>query len=190
MKSILGKKIGMTSMYTEENGAQPVTVIECSPSTLTTFRNKEKDGYVAVQLQMEKTKKRNVSREYRVEVLPKDAKIGDVITLDIFSEGERVNVRGVTKGKGFQGVVKRHGFKGAPSSHGHKHDLRKPGSIGSTTPQHVLKGKRMAGRMGRENMMAKNLLIVFIDQEKHLLGVRGAVPGNPGGVVQIFSQSK
>src|SRR5690606_25448187 len=104
-----------------------------------------------------------------------------------FAVGEKVNVSGVTKAKGFQGVVKRHGFGGAPASHGRKHDMRKPGSIGATFPEHVIKGRRMAGRMGGENFTVRNLSVVYVDAEKGLLGVKGAVPGGNGTVVTIAS---
>jgi len=180
-KFILGKKLGMTTLYNDE-GAQNVTLIECE-SKVILLRKKEKNGYDAVQLEIPKTKKRNVKVEFRVENT--DLKIGDAVDVSLFNLGEKAKVSGISKAKGFQGVVKRHGFAGSPKTHGHKHDLRAPGAIGAGFPEHVVKGKRMAGRMGGTRNSSKNVKIVFIDKEKKLLGVKGAVPGIPGGVVEI-----
>ncbi|MCX6730071.1 MAG: 50S ribosomal protein L3, partial [Candidatus Portnoybacteria bacterium] len=112
-------------------------------------------------------------------------KIGDKISVDVFVEGEKVKVSGISKGRGFQGVVKRHGFKGAPASHGHPHDQRKPGSIGATFPERVIKGKRMAGHMGVAKNTVKNLKIVTIDTENNLLAISGPVPGHNNGLIEI-----
>jgi len=180
-KFILGKKLGMTTLYNEE-GAQNVTLIECE-SKVSLLRKKEKNGYDAVQLEIPKTKRKNVKVEFRVGNT--DLKIGDVADVSLFRLGEKAKVSGISKAKGFQGVVKRHGFAGSPKTHGHKHDLRAPGAIGAGFPEHVVKGKRMAGRMGGTRNSSKNVKIVFIDKEKKLLGVKGAVPGIPGGVVEI-----
>lgn len=181
MKFILGKKLGMTTVF-DDNGAQNVTLVECA-SKVSLIRDEVKDGYKAIQLEIAKTRKKSQKVEFRTEEinLEKDAAL-DVSTFVI---GEKVKVSGITKAKGFQGVVKRHGFRGAPKSHGHKHDLRAPGSIGSGFPEHVIKGKRMAGRMGGARSTTKNIKIVFIDKEKNLLGLKGAVPGNAGGIVEI-----
>jgi large subunit ribosomal protein L3 len=182
MKFILGKKLGMTTIFVE-NGAQNVTLVECLPNTVTSLRTPEKDGYSAVVLEIDKTKNKKFQTEFRVEEinLEKDAKVG----ISIFEVGDMVKVSGTTKAKGFQGVVKRHGFKGSPASHGHKHDLRAPGSIGAGYPEHVIKGKRMAGRMGGVRSTSKNIKIVYIDKEKNILGIKGPVPGIPGGIVEI-----
>lgn len=180
-KFILGKKIGMTTLYNEE-GAQNVTLIECV-SKVSLLKKKEKDGYNAVQLEIPKTKRRNFKAEFKVEESP--LKVGDELDVSFFQIGEKVKVSGISKAKGFQGVVKRHGFAGSPKTHGHKHDLRAPGAIGAGFPEHVVKGKRMAGRMGGVRSSSKNLKIVFIDKEKKMLGVKGAVPGIPGNVVEI-----
>lgn len=187
MKYILGKKIGMTTLYGGDK-ALHVTLVECF-GKISLVRTKEKNGYDAVQLEMPLTKKKQVRREFRIEdgkALP--GKENDEINVEIFEVGNRVSVRGKTKAKGFQGVVKRHGFSGSPKSHGHKHDLRAPGSIGSGFPEHVVKGKRMAGRMGGTNSVSKNVKVAYIDKEKNVLGLEGPVPGVPGTVVEIYGK--
>jgi large subunit ribosomal protein L3 len=181
-KFILGKKLGMTTIYSNEKEAQNVTLVFCGAS-VSLIRSAEKDGYAAVQIEMEKTKKRKTRKEFKVENT--ELKVGDKIGVDIFEVGEEVRVSGITKAKGFQGGVKRHGFRGSAKTHGHKHDLRAPGSIGATTPQHVVKGKRMAGRMGGTRSTSKNLKVAYIDKEKNIIGVKGAVPGVIGNVVEI-----
>ncbi|PIP28623.1 MAG: 50S ribosomal protein L3 [Candidatus Moranbacteria bacterium CG23_combo_of_CG06-09_8_20_14_all_35_22] len=183
MKFILGKKIGMTTIY-DEDGAQNVTLVECT-SKVSLIKNKEKDGYSAVQLEIQKTKNKKFKKEFRVEEnkLEKEAQLD----VSVFEIGDKVKVSGIAKAKGFQGVVKRHGFKGSPKTHGHKHDLRAPGSIGSGFPEHVTKGKRMAGRMGGKRSTSKNIKIVFVDKEKNILGLKGSVPGVAGRVVEIAS---
>lgn len=183
-KFILGKKIGMTTVY-DKKGAQNLTLIECS-SKVSLLRTKEKDGYTSVQLSLQKTKKRAAKKEFRIE--NSTLKIGDVINAELFLPGEKVFVTGITKAKGFQGVVKRHGFAGGPKSHGHKHNLRAPGSIGSGFPEHVTKGKRMAGRMGGVGATSQNLEIILIDKEKQIIGVKGAVPGISGTVVAVYKK--
>jgi len=183
-KFILGKKIGMTTLYIKEQGALNVTLIECQPNLISLLRNKEKNGYSAIQLEIAKTKNKIHRKEFRLE---EDAKneIGSKITVENFQIGDIVKVSGTTKAKGFQGVVKRHGFGGAPKSHGHKHDLRAPGSIGAQQPQHVIKGKKMAGRMGGRRATVKNMKIVHIDTQKNILAVQGGVPGVVGRIVEI-----
>ncbi len=181
MKFILGKKLGMTTVYNEE-GAQNVTLVECA-STVSLVCTEKKEKYNAVQLEIKKTAKRVLKKEFRVEST--ELKEGDVVDVSIFEVGDIVSVSGITKAKGFQGVVKRHGFKGSPKTHGHKHDLRAPGSIGSGFPEHVVKGKRMAGRMGGVNATTENIEVVFIDKDKKVLGLRGAVPGIPGNIVSV-----
>lgn len=182
MKFILGKKLGMTTIFSETREALNVTLVECV-SKVSMVRNEEKDGYAAVQVEMSKTKNKVVKKEFKLPAVP--VGVGDEINVDIFEIGDEVHVTGIGKAKGFQGVVKRHGFKGAMASHGHKHDLRAPGSIGAGYPEHVIKGKRMAGRMGGKRVTSKNIKIVFIDKEKKLLGLKGAVPGVSGNVVEI-----
>jgi large subunit ribosomal protein L3 len=182
MKFILGKKIGMTTLHGEQ-GALNVTLVECG-AKVSLLRDEEKDGYSAVQLEIPKTKKRIFKKEFRTdEKMEKDAEVD----VTIFKEGDIVSVSGISKAKGFQGVVKRHGFAGSPASHGHKHDLRAPGSIGSGFPEHVIKGKRMAGRMGGKRSTSKNVKVVYVDKEKNLLAIKGAVPGIPGKIIEIRS---
>ncbi len=187
MKYILGKKIGMTTLYGGDE-ALHVTLVECF-GKVSLIRTKEKNGYDAVQLTMPFTKNKAVRREFRIENPGAlQIKENDEVKVEIFEIGNKVSVRGKTKAKGFQGVVKRHGFSGSPKSHGHKHDLRAPGSIGSGFPEHVVKGKRMAGRMGGTNSVSKNVKVVFIDKEKSILGLKGAVPGVPGSVIEIYGK--
>jgi large subunit ribosomal protein L3 len=184
-KFILGKKLGMTTIYDKEKKAQNVTLVECLSNKISLLRTAEKDGYKSVQVEMPKTAKRMVRREFRVEELGENYAVGNEISIDQFEIGEKVKISGITKGKGFQGVVKRYGFKGAPKTHGHKHDLRAPGSIGATYPEHVVKGRRMAGRMGADRTTVKNVKVAYMDKEKNIIGVKGAVPGIPGGIVEI-----
>ena len=183
-KYILGKKIGMTTLYDKERGALNVTLIECEPNTISVLRSTEKNGYSAVQLEISKTKNKMHRKEFRLE---KDAEneVGSKITVENFQVGDVVKVSGITKAKGFQGVVKRHGFSGSPKSHGHKHDLRAPGSIGAQQPQHVIKGKRMAGRMGGERATVKNMKVVYIDAVKNIIAIQGGIPGVVGRIVEI-----
>ncbi len=180
-KFILGKKLGMTTVY-DEKGAQNVTLIECE-SRVNLLRTKEKDGYGAVQLEIPKTKKKTIRKEFRTSET--DLEKDSVLDIFAFNLGDKVNVSGITKAKGFQGVVKRHGFKGSPKTHGHKHDLRAPGSIGAGFPEHVIKGKRMAGRTGGKRSTGKNIRIAYIDKEKNILGIKGSVPGIQGSVIEI-----
>ncbi len=194
MKFLLGKKLGMTTIQDADRGARNITLIECDTNTVSLIRSADRDGYSALQVETSKTKRRSIFREFRLDKhlsldevrnVVNTFPLGSKLSIEVFSVGDRVRVSGVTKAKGFQGVVKRHGFKGAPKTHGHKHDLRAPGSIGATFPQHVTKGMRMAGRMGGVRSTSRNLRVEYVDSEKRILGVRGAVPGVPGGVVEI-----
>ncbi|MEI8103873.1 MAG: 50S ribosomal protein L3 [Candidatus Moraniibacteriota bacterium] len=194
MKFLLGKKLGMTTLQDAEKGALNVTLIECPTNTVKIVRTPEVDGYSAVQIEIAKTSKRLMRREFRLDThQTKEEALADatnyiteqVLGVDAFAVGDKVAVTGITKAKGFQGVVKRHGFKGAPASHGHKDQERMPGSIGSTEPQHVIKGMRMAGRMGGVKATSPKLKVVMIDVVKQLIAVQGAVPGINGGVVAI-----
>ena len=175
----------MTTIYDDAKKAYNMTLIE-GGAKVSHLRTKEKDGYVAVQVEIAKTKKRSLKKEFPVSAT--ELKIGDEIKVDIFEIGEIVSVSGITKAKGFQGVVKRHGFGGSPKSHGHKHDLRAPGAIGSGYPEHVIKGKRMAGRTGGERATSENVKVVYLDKEHNLIGLNGAVPGIPGAVVEIYQK--
>ena len=176
----------MSTIYDEKQGALNVTLVECLPTVVTQVRTEEKDGYVAIQTGIKhekKEKKFKKKKEFKGDL--KELKAGDEIKIDQFEIGDKVKVSGITKAKGFQGVVKRHGFKGSPKSHGHKHDLRAPGSIGATFPEHVIKGKRMAGRMGGVRASVRNLKIIEIDKENNILFLKGAVPGVKGRIVEI-----
>jgi len=183
-KFILGKKLGMTTIFNDAREALNVTLVECV-SKVSMLRSVEKDGHLAVQIEMPKTAKKTVKKEFKVTAT--EMKVGDEISVDMFEIGDEVHVSGLGKAKGFQGVVKRHGFKGSMASHGHKHDLRAPGSIGAGYPEHVIKGKRMAGRMGGKRVTSQNLKVVFIDKEKNLMALKGAVPGVTGRVVEIYT---
>jgi large subunit ribosomal protein L3 len=198
MKFMLGRKLGMTTIYDEKRGALNVTLVECLPNTITQIRNVDKDKYEAVQVAMPNAKRKAQSAKKRKKFIKikefrtgaGEVKAGDEIKIDQFEVGDKVKVSGVTKAKGFQGVVKRHGFKGSPKTHGHKHDLRAPGSIGATFPEHVIKGKRMAGRMGGVRASARNLEVVEIDKENNVLFLKGAVPGVKGRIVEIICNAE
>jgi len=197
MAFILGKKLKMSQIWKEDK-VIPVTLIQAGPAVVTQIRTKEKDGYDAVQVGFDATKKRlnkpmkghlkdlgnfRHLKEFKVESLK--LKVGDVLDAGQFQEGDKVKVSGLNKGRGFQGVVKRYGFHGGPKTHGQKDRLRAPGSIGATAPQRVMPGKKMAGRMGQERKTIKNLEITEIDKEKNILTVKGAVPGMRGTILEI-----
>jgi large subunit ribosomal protein L3 len=200
MKFILGTKEEMTQIFQEDGRVVPVTAIAAGPVVVTQVKDADTDGYTAVQIGFGTQKESRLGksvlghtkdlgafktlREFRVEDTTGMEK-GKTIDVSIFEPGEEIEVSGISKGKGFQGVVKRHGFKGGPRSHGQKHSERKPGSIGSTGPQRVLKGLRMAGRMGSDRVTVKNLSVVAIDAEKGLLFVKGAVPGHRGTLLEV-----
>jgi len=202
MEGIIGKKIGMTSIYSEEGKSIPCTLVEVGPCVVTQIKTQEKDGYQAVQIGYEdKKEKRSNKAEIGhfkkantgpkrkvVEFLGfKDKNIGDVITSEIFEIGEWVDVTGTSKGKGFQGVVKRHGFKGVgDATHGQHNRLRAPGSLGaSSTPSRVMKGMRMGGQMGNKRSTILNLQVVKILNEDNVLVLRGAVPGAIGSYIIV-----
>ncbi len=190
----------MSQIFKDDGTVIPVTLVQAGPCVVTDVRTEEKDGYLAVQLGFSKTKKVKkpqaprakefgavaLTREFRVKET--ELKPGDTIQVSDFSEGDRIDVVGVSKGKGFQGVVKRHGFSGSPASHGHKDQLRMPGSIGAQGPQRVLKGTRMAGRMGGDRVTVKNLEIVAVDSEKNVMAIKGAVPGARNSLLLIRSR--
>ena len=198
MSGILGKKIGMTSIYDESGRNIPVTVVEAGPCVVTQVKTKEKDGYDAIQMAFDERKVKNTPKALqkhfeKAGTTPKKVvrefsrfeeghrkSLGETITVDVFMEGEFVDVTGVSKGKGFQGVVKRYNFNGVgQATHGQHNRLRKPGSIGACAyPSRVFKGLRMGGHMGNRTVKAINLQIMKIVPEKNLLVVKGSVPGS------------
>ena len=167
MSFILGKKIRMSQIWKDEK-IIPVTVVEAKPNTITCMRTTARDGYEAVQVRLGRTKK-----EFRngknATFASESFKEGAEVTVEAFKEGDIIRVAGISKGKGFQGVVRRHGFAGGPKTHGQKNRLRAPGSIGNTTPQRVIPGRRMAGHMGVDRITVKNLQVVGVDKDKNFL---------------------
>ena len=207
VKGLIGKKIGMTQIFDESGLAIPVTVIEAGPCYVTQVRLPERDGYSAIQLGFSEVKpkrltggqlghlKRNdlpplrVLREFRVK--NPDVQEGDQVTVAVFAVGEKVDVVGTSKGKGFQGAVKRYHFKGGPRTHGQSDRERGPGSRGSgTTPGRVYKGSRGPGHMGDDRVTAQSLKVVLVDTERNLIGVTGSVPGSRGGLVMVKEARK
>jgi large subunit ribosomal protein L3 len=204
VKTILGEKLGMTQIFDDESRAIPVTVIKAGPVHVTQIKRPETDGYAAVQISFKELAARHVTRptaghfarsgvapgkhllEVRVDD-PSQFEIGQEITIaELFKEGQKADVTGVSRGKGFAGSMKRHNFKGQGASHGAHKVHRAPGSIGAcATPARVFKGKRLPGRMGGEQRTVLSLDIVKLDAERHLLMVRGAVPGAKGALVAI-----
>jgi large subunit ribosomal protein L3 len=207
MKFLLAKKHSMTQVFTQEGEVVPVTVLESASTVVTQVKDKERDGYKAVQVGFGERKSKNLSKpvlghlkelgsfavlkEFRIPQGEESRwNVGDKINLSIFSVGDRVAISAISKGKGFQGVVKRHGFKGGPRSHGQKHSEREPGSIGGGLRTRVPKGMRMAGRMGGDRTTLKDVKIEMIDSEKGQIIVRGAVPGRRGTLVEIRSRNE
>jgi large subunit ribosomal protein L3 len=204
-KGILGTKLGMTQIFDENARVVPVTVIQAGPCTVTQLKSPERDGYAAVQLAYGDVKPRRVTkpvaghfakagvepRRHLVELRTADAgeyTLGQELKADVFAEGERVDVVGVSKGKGTAGVMKRHGFRGLGASHGTERKHRSPGSVGAcATPGRIFKGLRMAGHMGHERVTVLNLQVVKVDPERNLLLVRGAVPGPKRGLLMLRS---
>jgi large subunit ribosomal protein L3 len=203
MPGIIGRKVGMTSIYSAEGKATPCTVIEAGPCVVTQVKTQEKDGYEAIQLGFGERKENNTPNPLKghfkkANTTPKsklaefkefeqDLNLGDVVTAEIFSEGDFVDVQGISKGKGFQGVVTRHGFGGVgQSTHGQHNRLRAPGSIGAASyPAKVFKGMRMAGQTGNKQVMIGNLLVLKVLTDKNLIVVKGSVPGAKGSTVII-----
>jgi len=207
-KGLLGKKLGMTQVWDENNKLVPVTVVEITPNVVTQLRTPEVDGYTAVQIAYGQIDPRKVTkplsghfdkagvtpRRHLTELRTDDTSgysLGQELTVDMFEAGKKVDVMGTSKGKGFAGVMKRHNFKGVSSSHGSHRNHRKPGSIGaSSTPSRVFKGMRMAGRMGGDRVTVLNLTVHSVDLEKGLLLVKGAVPGARGRIVFVRTAVK
>ncbi|MET0420571.1 MAG: 50S ribosomal protein L3 [Acidimicrobiia bacterium] len=207
-KGILGRKLGMTQIWDDQNRVVPVTVIEAGPCRVVQLKTPERDGYAAVQLAFGETKPQRLSKpelghlkkadapptRYLAELRVADLsgfEVGQVLGADVFDAGERVDVSAVSKGKGFAGSMKRHNFKGQGASHGNHKSHRKPGSIGAcATPARVFKGMKMAGQMGNERVTTLNLEVVEGDPERGLLLVKGAVPGPNGGIVFVRNAIK
>ncbi len=202
MPGIIGRKIGMTSIYSAEGKAMPCTVIEAGPCVVTQVKTQDRDGYEAVQLGFGDRKEKNTPNALKghfkkAKTEPKSKlvefdgfeglNLGDTVNVDIFEEGEFVSVAGISKGKGFQGVVKRHGFGGVgQSTHGQHNRLRAPGSIGAASyPARVFKGMRMAGQMGNSRVTIENLQVLKVLADKNLIVVKGSVPGPKGSTVTI-----
>ncbi|MDD9954879.1 MAG: 50S ribosomal protein L3 [Anaerolineaceae bacterium] len=204
MKGIIGKKVGMTQVFDERGDVIPVTVIEAGPCYVTQVRSAERDGYTAIQLGFGETKPRRLTRgqlghlqrnnlpalrylrEFRIREGEPDVEEGQQINADVFEVGDRVDVIGKSKGRGFQGTIKRHGFRRQPKTHGQSDRERAPGSIGAgSTPGRVIKGMRMAGRMGNDRITMQNLEVVVVDAEKNLIAVKGSIPGTRGGIVML-----
>ena len=201
---IIGKKIGMSQVFDDNGKAEAITVIEAGPCTVTQIKTSAKEGYEAIQFGFGNAKKLSKAeqghlkelgklkelREFRVESTG-DIKVGDKVDVNLFKTGDFVNVIGISKGKGFAGVVKRHGFHGGPKTHGQTDRNRAPGAIGATTsPGRVLKGMRMAGHMGHEQITVKGLKVYKTDPEHNLLLVQGAVPGANHGLLLISKATK
>jgi large subunit ribosomal protein L3 len=206
-KGLIGKKVGMTQIFDVDGVAVPITLIEAGPCFVTQIRLPERDGYSAVQLGFDEVKPKRLTggelghlkksnlpplrfvREFRSK--DPQVKEGETVTVSVFAVGEKVDVIGVSKGKGFQGGVKRYHFHGGPRTHGASDRERAPGSRSSTTtPGRVYKGARGPGHMGDDRVTAQSLKVVLVDSERHLLGVRGAVPGPKGGLVLINEARK
>ncbi len=205
MKFILGKKIGMTQVFSKNGDVIPVTRVEAGPCQVVQVKDGKKDNAIALQLGFGTPRSYKVTKpmtghlkglepaqflhDFGMESVDKFER-GDVVTVDTFVAGDKVAVIGTSKGKGFAGVVKRHHFRGAPASHGHKHDLRMPGSIGAGGVQRVFKGMRMGGRMGTDQVTVKNLEIVNILPEQNELQIKGAIPGGRGGFIIITAEGE
>jgi large subunit ribosomal protein L3 len=209
MPAILAKKLGMTQVFQDDGSVARVTVLQAGPCPVTALRTPERDGYQAVQLAFGQTKEKQLTKaelghlkkadapplrhltEFRGEPggWQSELKLGQLVSVESFEVGSRVNVSGTSKGKGFQGTIKRHNFASGPKSHG-SHNVRAPGSIGaSATPARVMKGIRGPGQMGNKRATQKGLEIVAVDTKENLLLLRGSVPGPTGGVVEVRSDA-
>ena len=201
MKGILGKKLGMTQIFTEEGIVVPVTVVEAGPNVVTQVKTVEKDGYNAIQVGFEDAKEKSLNKpqkghlaaanvlkkhlkEFRVNAV-EEFTVGQEIKADLFAAGEKIDVTGTSKGKGFQGPIKRHGQSRGPESHGSRYH-RRPGSMGACSfPGRVFKNKKLAGHMGSVTVTVQNLEVVKVDADKNLILVKGAIPGPKGSMVTI-----
>jgi len=203
MKALITRKVGMTSTIAEDGAVTAVTLLSASPCVITQVKTADPDGYTAVQIGFEEAKKQNVNkpqvghfakagegilpkitREFRVDEVTEDLKVGETINPEVFSVGDEIDATGTSKGKGWAGTIKRHNFHRGRKTHGGR-SYRRPGSIGSMYPQRIFKGKKMAGQMGHEQVTVKNLKVAFVDTELGVIGVTGAVPGPKKGIVII-----
>lgn len=201
MKALITRKVGMTSTIAEDGTVQAITLLSASPSVITQVKTTETDGYTAVQLGAEQQKQHRVSkpqqghfkasgampkivREFRVDQITEDLKVGEAISPEVFEVGDVVSVTGTSKGKGWAGTIRRHGFHRGRKTHGGR-SYRRVGSIGSMYPQKIFKGKKMAGQLGDEQVTVKNLTIALVDTELGVIGVTGAVPGPRKGIVIV-----
>ncbi len=206
-KGIIGRKVGMTQIFDEKGNVIPVTVIEAGPCVVAQVKTVETDGYDALQLGFGEIKDKHINkpeaghfakaglenkkhlREFRLESV-EGVKVGDTVKADVFEAGEKVDVQGISKGKGFQGVIKRHGQHRGPMGHGSMYH-RRPGSMGSTsTPGRVFKGKKLPGHMGRVTITIQNLDVVRVDMDKNVILLKGSVPGAKGSILKIKSAVK
>ena len=205
MKALLGTKIGMTQLISEDGKAVPVTIVKAGPVTVTQVKTVETDGYNAVQVGFEEGKNLSKAvaghlkaadvtpkyiREFRITDMSEELTVGKTFDVTEFELGDVVDATGTSKGKGFAGTIKRHNFERHKKSHGGKGNVRKPGSIGSMYPQKVFKGKRMAGRMGHDTVTVQNLVVSYIDVENNLIGLKGAIPGPKRGLIVINALRK
>ncbi len=203
-KALLGKKVGMTRIYTEKGEIIPVTIVELGPCYVTQVKTEATDGYTAVQLGFEQTKRLNKPERGHLKQVPPvrylrevrtddaaDYAVGQILDVSLFGPGERVDVTGTSKGRGFAGAVKRHNFRGGPKTHGQSDRWRAVGSIGSSaTPGRVWKGLRGPGHMGNERVTVLNLEVVKVDPERNLIAIKGAIPGPEGGLVLVRNAVK
>lgn len=200
MKALITRKVGMTSTIAEDGVVQAITLLSASPCVITQVKTDETDGYTAVQLGCEEDKHMGKAQaghfkqakimpklvcEFRIAELDENIKVGEQLNADVFNVGDTVQVTGTSKGKGWAGTIKRHNFHRQRKTHGGKGNTRKVGSIGSMYPQHIFKGKKMAGQMGAEQVTVRNLRVALVDTELGVIGVTGAVPGPRKGVVLI-----
>lgn len=207
MKALITRKVGMTSTISDDGAVQAITLLSASPCVITQVKTDETDGYTAIQVGFEDAKEAKTSkaqvghfkaaginesadgtlpkiiREFRVNEITEDLKVGAELTPEVFSVGDVVHVTGTSKGKGFAGTIRRHNFHRQRKTHGGKGNTRKVGSIGSMYPQHILKGKKMAGHLGHEQVTVRNLRVALVDTEKGYIGVVGAVPGPRKSIV-------
>jgi len=201
MKALITRKVGMTSTISEDGVVQAVTLLSASPCVITQVKTVDNDGYAAVQLGAEEVSdaklgksaaghlktagvNAKIIREFRVPEITEDLKVGEKLSADVFVVGDTVQVTGTSKGKGWAGTIKRHNFHRGRKTHGGR-SYRRPGSIGSMYPQHIFKGKKMAGHMGHEQVSVNGLKIAYVDAEQNIIAVTGAVPGPRKGIILI-----